>query len=116
MTLLRPISGLILSLVLIATSVTLAVARQYDRNRTTITICADGGDATITLDAQGNKLPFTHPCPDCVAAVAAQIIQPIQTLPQRSSYRIVVLRPIYLLPVPTQMSLPPQARGPPYLM
>jgi hypothetical protein len=116
MNFLRPIFGLILTLVLTITSVTMAVARQYGSVGTTITICADGGETTVTLDAQGNRIPFAHPCPDCVAAVAAQIIHPIATLPTQSRYRMVVLRPIYLLPVPTQMSLPPQARAPPYLM
>ena len=116
MTVSRSIFGLILALVLAVTSVTMAVARQYDSMGTSITICADGGETTIILDAQGNKIPFAHPCPDCVAAVAAQIIASIQTLPVRTGYRVVVLYPNHHLLSPSRLSLPPQARGPPDLM
>lgn len=116
MTVSRSLFGLILALVLAVTSVTMAVARQYESMGTSITICADGGQTTVILDAQGNKIPFAHPCPDCVAAVAAQIFPSIATLPVRTGYHRVVLHPNHLVFTPNRLSFAPQARGPPHLM
>jgi hypothetical protein len=58
--------------VLALTSVTLAQARHNDQNGLKMVLCTTNGYQTITLDRQGNPVPFTHPCPDCVAAFAAQ--------------------------------------------
>ncbi|MDZ7905729.1 MAG: hypothetical protein U5N55_08140 [Cypionkella sp.] len=69
---LRSLIITLFSAVLALTSVTLAVAQHSQVGVRSIVLCSSLGDQTIILDAQGNPVPFAHPCPDCVAAIAAQ--------------------------------------------
>jgi hypothetical protein len=69
MTLLRPLFGLILSLVLAATSLTAAEMRGHAIGSRLVEICSDSAAGsnvtTILLDAKGNPIAPMHPCPDC---------------------------------------------------
>ncbi|WP_092884684.1 DUF2946 family protein [Roseicitreum antarcticum] len=64
----RLCSGLLLALVLAATSVSMAVARQQAAAGMTVVICTSVGLETITLDADGNPVGPVHLCPLCLAA------------------------------------------------
>jgi hypothetical protein len=114
MSFLRPLIGFCLGLMLALTSVTMAQARHYGPMGTSVVICANGMAQTITLDANGQKLPFTHVCPDCI--MAALDMPVAQSLPQRPNFGKVVALP---LPVAAMVQVPmfhAAARGPPVLM
>lgn len=70
-----------LSAVLALTSISHAQARHYDGNGLQMVLCTAHGYQTITIDAQGNPVPVTQPCPDCVAAMAAQDLPILVVLP-----------------------------------
>jgi len=61
---------LVLIFVVIAGSVVMAPARGQMVELLQITICADGGAQTLTLDARGNPVGAHHPCPDCTTCLA----------------------------------------------
>jgi hypothetical protein len=114
MTVLRPLFGFFLGLMLALTSVTMAQARHYGPMGTSVVICANGMAQTITLDANGQKLPFTHVCPDCIMAALDMPVG--QSLPQRPNFGKAVALP---LPVAAMVQVPifhAAARGPPVLM
>lgn len=72
---------LLFSAVLALTSVSLAQARHYDGNGLQMVLCTAHGYRTVTIDAQGNPVSVTQPCPDCVAAMAAQDLPVLVVLP-----------------------------------
>jgi len=110
---LRRLTILLLAAVLAMTSVTLALARHADVGGTTITLCSDAGERLITLDAQGNPMPAAHPCPDCVAAIAAQDIPPALALPLPPLAQHRLKMPHLARHARGQTPPPASARGPP---
>ena len=78
-----------------------------------IVICSGYGVVTITVDADGNPISPVHPCPDCVAGLAAALVPsdlsiavPLaltRFVPDATAETWLVLRPLYSA----------QARGPP---
>ncbi|MDZ4096395.1 MAG: hypothetical protein U1D35_15970 [Paracoccaceae bacterium] len=74
MTLLRPLLSLALALVLMATSVTMAVARGQAVSGTEMVICSGYGMVTIEVDAEGNPIGPVHACPDCLAGLMAALL------------------------------------------
>ncbi|MGO4910375.1 hypothetical protein ACEN2J_18865 [Pseudorhodobacter sp. W20_MBD10_FR17] len=73
----RPISLVLLCLALVAGSVSMAVAKgqaaAMSNGGTTIVICSGYGVLSITLDDQGNPVGPVHPCPECLAGLAAYL-------------------------------------------
>ena len=73
----RPFALVLLCFALVAGSVTMAVARgqavALSKGGTTLVICSGYGVMTITLDDQGNPVGPVHPCPDCLAGLAAYL-------------------------------------------
>lgn len=73
----RSISLVLLCLALVAGSVSMAVARgqaaAMSNGGTTIVICSGYGVLSITLDDQGNPVGPVHPCPECLAGLAAYL-------------------------------------------
>jgi hypothetical protein len=73
----RPLGLVMLCLALVAGSVSMAVARgqaaAMSNGGTTIVICSGYGVLSITLDDQGNPVGPVHPCPDCLAGLAAYL-------------------------------------------
>ena len=114
MTLLRPLFGLCLALMLALTSVTMAEARHYGPIGTSVVICANGMAQTITLDATGHKVPFTHNCPDCI--VAAMDVPATTSLPHRPDFVATLALPMQPVAKVRTIRLHPDARGPPVLM
>lgn len=114
MTLLRPLFGFCLALTLALTSVTMAQARHYGPVGTSVVICAGGMTQTVTLDANGHKVPFTHSCPDCL--VIALDLPVAISLPQRPSFPRTLNLPISRMAKVQAAKFHADARGPPVLM
>lgn len=77
----RSALSLLLAAVLALASQSLAVARANGAaGGLAVEICAEGGTATVILDARGKPVGPVHLCPDCVAALAyalpAAAVQP----------------------------------------
>jgi hypothetical protein len=113
---LKPLGLIWLCLALVAGSVTMAVARSqsaaFDGSRT-IVICTGYGVTTITLDADGNPTGPVHPCPDCLAGLAACIVPGLTLLPAPVGGTSAVVLPRQTRPAPLSPLLLPPARGPP---
>ena len=109
----RVIIGLVLSVLLSLTSVTMAMARVQIAGSMQITICSgDGTHYEITLDANGNPIDVPHHCPDCAAATAPPPVATAPDLAQpmaRSAPQVCAL----VLPDTVQAPPVPPARGPP---
>ena len=114
MTILRPLFGFCLGLILALTSVTMAQARHYGPMGTSVVICANGKAQTITLDATGQKLPFTHVCPDCI--MAALDMPVAQSVPPRPNFGKATALPLPAIAVVQVPLFHAAARGPPVLM
>jgi hypothetical protein len=110
---LRVIMGLVLSVLLSLTSVTMAMARVQIAGSMQISICSgDGTHHEITLDANGNPIDVPHHCPDCAAATAPPpgALAPDRAQPiARSAPQVCAL----ILPDTVQTPPVPPARGPP---
>lgn len=105
-----------LCLALTVGSVTMAVARSQSAvlaGAGTFVICTGYGVTTITLDADGNPVGPVHPCPDCLAGLAACIVpdQTVLPMPATSARAKQPLRLAWLPPRPPMLT--PLARGPP---
>lgn len=70
---LRSFLPLVLSLVLAATGITMAVARGQVRVAGKIVICSGYALTTIYVDENGKEVPRVHICPDCVLALMAAL-------------------------------------------
>lgn len=115
----RLFSMITLCLALVAGSVSMAVARgqavAMSKGGTTLVICSGYGVITITLDDQGNPVGPVHPCPECLAGLAAYLppglpaVLPIVL----KSEQVEVFEPA-TLPRAAGL-LPTRARGPPLL-
>jgi hypothetical protein len=78
-----------------------------------VVICSGYGVVSITVDADGNPIMPVHPCPDCIAGLAAVLVPfglsnvvPLalaRFVPDQKPETWLVLRPLYFA----------QARGPP---
>lgn len=116
MPIVRPLSGLLLAMLMAITSVTMAVARGQDRMGTSVEICGGFGEVFITLNADGQPMVTSHSCPDCLGGVSALDLPGSPAFPQRPQ---VASRAPFAAVVIVAASLPqPQAtaRGPPSLI
>jgi hypothetical protein len=112
--LLRPIAGLLLSLVLILSSGVMAVARgQVMTQRGEVVLCTGQGLVTVALDDRGEPVGPAHICPDCALSVFATFAMHAPGLPQPAFRLLAVLAPARA-PAPASLPAPqPAARGPP---
>lgn len=115
MTSLRPLTGLLLALIVALASVGLAVARGQPRMADWVDICGDNG-AEVAVDARGQPVGMIHLCPDCIApfAFATLALPAPMPMPPMASGRAaspVVTLSVALRPAPGQ-----EARGPPGLI
>jgi hypothetical protein len=67
----------LLCVAVMAGSVSMAVARgqalALSHGGTTIVICTGYGVMTLALDGNGKPIGAVHPCPDCLAGLAAYL-------------------------------------------
>ncbi|MFN4158100.1 MAG: DUF2946 family protein [Gemmobacter sp.] len=105
--------ALILAALMALASQTMAVVRaQSAQSGITMVICSGYGLVTVTLDENGNPSGPVHPCPDCIAAVAA-IAQPPVALPERPVTGARDLSPLRVQPAPSSPWRSARARAPP---
>lgn len=110
----RPFLGYCLALLLALTSVTMAQARHYGPMGSSVVICANGMAQTITLDANGHKVPFTHVCPDCI--MGALDMPAALSLPKPPNLARAIVLPIPPVAKVQTARFHADARGPPVLM
>lgn len=109
----RLLSLIALVLVLVAGSIGMATARNHPGAAGMVELCTTYGTATILIDADGNPVAPSHPCPHCTPAMAAlaDLAAPFAPAP-------VVLRPLrWVAPAPAPVvalaPLPFRSRAPP---
>lgn len=109
---LRPFLGLLLALVMAATSLTMAVARGQARVAGEIVICTGMGISVVTVDAEGNPTGPAHICPDmALALLAAPPLSPVD-LTAPATFRRAADLPAPILARGAEAPRP-TARGPP---
>ena len=117
---LRPFAMIALCFALVASSVTMAVAKGHatalTRGGITMVLCSGLGYRTVSVDALGNPIGPLHPCPDCMAGLAAYLapgpvfaIRPAPVAEQAQRVELSSLCFVALFYVPL-------ARGPPALV
>lgn len=74
--LMRSLSGVALALSLALASIGFVQARHLAAGAQTLVICTGYGLVSITIDADGNPVEHTLPCPDCVMPVVAGLFDP----------------------------------------
>jgi hypothetical protein len=107
----HPLVALALALVLVSSSVTLAVARGEGALAGWMELCAGGTSVTVAMDAEGNPISL-HPCPDCLTGLSGPLPAPAAT-PARPLTAALILQPARAQPAVTRRSPAPPARGPP---
>ncbi len=88
MTILRLLFRLLMAVTLIAGSAIMAPARAPLGVTSQIALCSGTDTTIITLDAQGNRVAPHHPCPDCLAGLAAFLLPGQATLPHPLARRL----------------------------
>ena len=113
MTVLRPVIGLCLALMLALTSGAMAVARGQTMAAGTIVLCTGTGPLAVSVDADGQPVGPAHICPDCALSLldAPAPAPADMALP---GVWVAFLVPLTALQaVPRQVRERPQARAPP---
>jgi hypothetical protein len=112
----RPLSGLLLALLMAVTSVTMAVARGQDRMGDTVEICGGFGQVFVTLDQNGQPMRPGHPCPDCLTGITAlDLPGPTAAAARPQSVARVTFAPLSI--IAGSLAVPKAtARGPPSLI
>ena len=75
MALARICFAVVLALVVALGSLTHALARYQAAGAQTLVICTGYGLVRITLDAEGNPVEHTLPCPDCILSLASLAVE-----------------------------------------
>ena len=109
----RLLSLIALVLVLVAGSIGMATARNHPGAAGMVELCTTYGTQTVLIDAEGNPVAPSHPCPHCTPAMAAltDLAAPLATAPR-------LLRPLRWVapaqaPVAALAPLPFRSRAPP---
>ncbi|MDP4033737.1 MAG: hypothetical protein Q8P60_12970 [Pseudorhodobacter sp.] len=112
MTRLHPLVLALLMLALMATSVTMAVARGQVPSGETMVICSGYGTTTISVDAAGNPTGPVHPCPECLMGLVAVLAPALPDLarPDLPSRKLVAVE---IPPLASRSAPPARARDPP---
>lgn len=115
MTRFRPLAGLLLALIVAVASLGLAVAHGQPRVAGWMDLCGDGA-AVVAVDARGQPVGVTHPCPDCTAPLAFASPPPPMAMPLPPQSHRQAARPAAGLYVARRPAPEPDARGPPVLI
>jgi hypothetical protein len=95
----RAIALVLLALAVMASSVTMAVARNQPRPIGEMVLCTGYGMVVVSVDAQGQPTGPMMPCPDCVITLAGLDSESAQ-LPQRPQTLIALAHALRSLPAP----------------
>ncbi len=88
--LLQSYTPLVLALIVALTSVTHVQARHSAHGAQSMVICTGYGMVRITLDATGNPIEQSLPCPDCVVTPVAVLADTVQLPASTRAARAVV--------------------------
>ena len=111
---LKPLLTVALCLIVLATSVTQALARGQMATGRMVQLCAGGQVVSVMMDAQGNPVDRSHQCPDCLALTAA--LPPVSSSPHPKAGRWLRIAPSAQTRAPTQKARLARARAPPALI
>ncbi len=107
------ILSLALALIVGAGSLTQALARHQAHGAETLVICTGYGLVRITIDAEGNPVEQTLPCPDCVLGMMATLAQGTGLAPPVTL--VALAYPAGAAPLRRAAPVPwPQSRAPPH--
>lgn len=76
----RPLTCLLLGLLLLLTSQSMAVARGSAMATGSMVICTGDGLVTVYLDENGAPVEAPHPCPDCLILLCEEVTRPFVVL------------------------------------
>lgn len=108
----RALSALLIAFALALASLTASVARVDAAGAAQAVICTGHGVTTLLLDAQGQPVGPTHPCPKCLAGMMAVALSGPLAPPALAVFRRAVRLDLPALAGKTAL-VPPCARGPP---
>lgn len=112
---LRPLTALLLALLLALSSGTMAVARGQATAVGTMVLCSGQGPVAVPVDAEGNPTGPAHICPDCALSLFAAHSAPPPALARPATAALPAsVAPEARIP-PRRASITPPARGPPPL-
>lgn len=103
----------LMSALMALSSATMATARGHVVQGDAIVICSGYGVVTILVGPDGEPLGAVHPCPDCTPHLAL-VLPPAAPPVVQALTRAEPLRSVVLSVVLAAVSLPPQARAPPF--
>lgn len=115
MTLHRPITALLLSLVIAFTSLSMALARGQSNQLSVITICNGSIAQKIVVDENGQPVTAKHTCPECslnlfdLTRLAGALSPPSQASQRAYLSAMSTIGISRFIPVPS-------ARGPPQIV
>ncbi|MCR8722994.1 DUF2946 family protein [Frigidibacter sp. ROC022] len=112
----RVVYGLLLSLCLAATSMTMAVARGQARVDGVVVLCTGTGPLAVAVDADGKPIKGHHICPDCALTLFAGMVAAPVPVFSPLSFSVVPFTPEADAVPPQPGALRPFARGPPSLI
>lgn len=112
---LRSMTAFLLSLLLVLTSHSLAMARGKSPDvGTEMVICTGVGMITMTIGSDGEPVETAHICPDAVSIFATALMaQDMLAQPYAMQWRAVLPDTVIMQP---QETLSPSARGPPLVV
>lgn len=109
----RTIKAVLVALLLIVTSQSMAVARGTMRDATGATVlCTGTGPITVLTDADGQPIGPTHICPDCALSVIAGLAEAFD-LPKPAQTELRFSPPSLSLEANDAVPPRPRARAPP---
>lgn len=109
----RTLLGLLLSLCLAATSLTMAVARGQARVGMVVVLCTGTGPLAVAVDAGGKPLKARHICPDCALSLFVAIAEAPPDLNPPGAFHVLAAVPLAGAVLPQRPALWAFARGPP---
>lgn len=113
--LLRPLSGIVLAVILAVTSLSAAFARGQAGPAGTMVICRGLTVSTVLVDADGQPMQVQHMCPDAALALFVQTGMALPPVVRPLAWRSVT----WDAPGPVsgfRVSITAQARGPPVVL
>ena len=85
----RSVLSILLSLILVVTSHSMALARTADQPQGQMVICSGEDTFVVYIDADGQPLPASHLCPDCALQALPATMPPILALARTLSATVV---------------------------
>ncbi|MDU8929874.1 hypothetical protein RXV86_21010 [Alisedimentitalea sp. MJ-SS2] len=109
---LRTYAGIVLTLMLVLTSQSMAVARGMPNATGEIILCTSEGIVSVAVDENGQPVDPPHICPDCAMSLFAFVAE-TSPFPVRPLGSVETLIPTKVIHQASAQEVPAAARGPP---